>query len=56
MMASFTSNNLLKLYKKEVKQYLIITSKYMLEQVPNGVGVVVNPGVYRWLLIFHQMG
>ncbi len=44
MMASFTSIDLLEVYKREIKQYLMIVGRQMLEQVPDGIGIVVNPG------------
>ncbi len=44
MMASFTSAPLLNLYEKEVKQYMMLKGKTMFEQIPNGIGLVVNPG------------
>ena len=44
MMASFTSRELLNLYEKEVKQYLVVSGKQMLEQAPHDIGVVINPG------------
>lgn len=44
MMASFTSSDLLSLYMNEVEQYLVISGKQTLEQIPDGIGIVINPG------------
>lgn len=44
MMSAFTSVSLLNLYKKEIKEYMILSGRSLLGQIPEGYGLVINPG------------